>query len=105
MSKPKTLRVVPLTNIMTSASERHEEGVAFDLETSEAENLIALGQVVEVEKEEVPEGAPVEVLPAPEPEPVPEEPAPEPIQVELPPPEPEPPAATPAPRGGRKAKA
>ena len=80
----KTLRVVPLTNIMTSASERRPEGVAFDLETGEAENLIALGIVVEVEKEEIEPGTPVTVLPAAAPAPEPEAPAPEPVEVQMP---------------------
>ena len=97
----KTLRVVPLTNIMTSASEQRPEGVAFDLETGEAENLIALGIVVEVEKEEIEAGTPVTVLPAEQTEPVPqpEQSAPEPVEVQLPATEA---VAEPAPPAGRR---
>lgn len=84
MSKPRTLRVVPQTGIMTADSTRHPEGIAVDLPTEEAEHLLALGHVVEVAKDEVEAGVPVEVLPAPAapaPEPIP---APEPVQVVLP---------------------
>jgi hypothetical protein len=99
MSKPKTLRVVPLTGVMTADSERRPEGVAFDLGTEEAERLISLGHVVEVEKGEVEAGAPVTVLPSQAPAPAPEPPAPEPVEVVMPPADP----ASAGPRGGKGA--
>ena len=84
MSNPKTLRVVPLTNIMTQDSERRAEGVACDLPAAEAAQLIAHGIAVEVVKDEVEAGAPVTVLPAAAPAPEPEAPAPEPVEVQMP---------------------
>ena len=100
MSNPKTLRVVPLTNIMTQDSERRAEGVACDLPAAEAAQLIAHGIAVEVVKDEVEAGAPVTVLPAAAPAPEPEAPAPEPLEVQLPAPATDEPAAKPA--GGRR---
>jgi len=84
MSKPKTLRVVPLSHIMTADSERHAEGIAFDLETGEAETLIALGNVVEVKKGEVEAGAPVTVMPADAPAEPASAPLPEAVEVVAP---------------------
>ena len=87
MSKAKTLRVVPFSNIMTLDSVERREGVAFDLGSDEAERLIASGHVFEVLKGEVEPGATVavKVEPAPaEPGPPPV-PTPEPVEVILPP--------------------
>ncbi|WP_424138661.1 hypothetical protein [Roseomonas chloroacetimidivorans] len=85
MSKPKTLRVVPQSQILTADSSLLAEGKAVDVPTADAERLISMGHAVEVLKSEVEEGAPVQVLPAP----AEAEPAralePEPVQVELPP--------------------
>jgi hypothetical protein len=85
MSKPKTLRIVPRSRLILADSSVVEEGVAADVPTGEAENLIALGHAVEVVKGEVEAGAKVEVLPPPvAPAPAPE-PAPEPVVVQEPP--------------------
>jgi hypothetical protein len=90
MSKPKTIRVVPQTRIMTADSIVHPEGVAIDLATAESERLLGLGHVVEVIKDEVPVGAEVEVIPAAPPAPAPAAEVPERVQVVLPEPAPEP---------------
>lgn len=85
MSKPKTLRIVPQSQILTADSVLLPEGQAADVPTAEAERLIGMGHAVEVLKGEVEVGEPVKVLPPPaEPE-APAGPVPEPVEVQMPP--------------------
>jgi hypothetical protein len=88
MSKPKTLRIVPQSQILTADSVLLAEGKAVDVATGEAERFITMGIAVEVEKDEVDAGAPVKVLPAETDSIAPEPLPPEPVEVVLPPPSP-----------------